>query len=156
MKEFFVKWYQYNAWANRQVINCLQRQEVADEKILTIMGHLLAANFIWLNRIQDLSKSEYKLWGVYSLAELTNMVEEADQLWSSFIQSQSDFNRILKYKNYVGNYFENNVEQIMIHLVNHGTYHRGQVALLLRQKGYEPVNTDYITYDRVVSGQLKA
>jgi uncharacterized damage-inducible protein DinB len=55
----------------------------------------------------------------------------------------------------VGKYFENNVQQIMIHLVNHGTYHRGQVAMLLRQKGFEPVNTDYITYDRVISGQLK-
>lgn len=155
MKEFFIKWYQYNAWANRQVIACLQRQKVSDEKITTIMGHLLAANFIWLNRIQDLPKSEYKLWGAYSLTELNTMVEEADKRWSEFIQSQSGFNRVLKYKNYVGDYFENNVEQIMIHLVNHGSYHRGQVALLLRQKGYEPVNTDYITYDRVVSGQLK-
>ncbi|HMR56073.1 MAG TPA: DinB family protein, partial [Cyclobacteriaceae bacterium] len=63
--------------------------------------------------------------------------------------------RVLKYKNYVGDYYETNVEQIMIHLVNHGSYHRGQVAMLLRQKGYEPVNTDYITYDRVLTGQLK-
>jgi uncharacterized damage-inducible protein DinB len=47
------------------------------------------------------------------------------------------------------------VEQIMIHLVNHSSYHRGQIAMLLRQNGFEPVNTDYITYDRVISGQLK-
>ncbi len=62
---------------------------------------------------------------------------------------------MLKYKNYVGDYYETNVEQIMSHLVNHGSYHRVQVAMLLRQKGYEPVNTDYITYDRVLTGQLK-
>jgi uncharacterized damage-inducible protein DinB len=43
----------------------------------------------------------------------------------------------------------------MAHLVNHGTYHRGQVAVLLREKGYDPVNTDFITYDRVLRGQLK-
>ena len=155
MKVFFLKWYAYNAWANRRVLACLEQQKVTDEKILTVMGHLLAANFIWLNRIKGLPKSEYKLWGSYSLATLKTMVEEADRQWMEYIQSQTDFNRVLKYQNYVGDYFENNVEQIMIHLVNHGSYHRGQVAMLLRQKGVEPVNTDYITYDRVLSGQLK-
>ena len=83
------------------------------------------------------------------------MVEEADERWSAFIQSNENFDRVLKYKNYVGDYFENNVQQIMIHLVNHGTYHRGQVAMLLRQKGYEPINTDFITYDRVMTKQLE-
>jgi uncharacterized damage-inducible protein DinB len=154
MKEFFLKWYQYNAWANRKVISCLEEQSVADEKILSIFGHLMAANFIWLNRILGLPKSEYKLWGEYDLKTLRLMVEEADKKWMDFLNGNEEFNRVLKYHNYVGNYFENNVEQIMIHLVNHGTYHRGQIAVLLRQKGFEPVNTDYITYDRVISGQL--
>lgn len=155
MKQFFLQWYKYNAWANRRVIGCLEQQAVTDEKILTVFGHLLAANFIWLNRIQNLPKSEYKLWGNYDLNTLKQMVEEADQRWMSFLEQTENFDRVLKYNNYVGDYFENNVQQIMIHLVNHGTYHRGQVAMLLRQKGFEPVNTDFITYDRVLSGQLK-
>ena len=155
MKQFFLQWYKYNAWANRRVIGCLEQQAVTDEKILTVFGHLLAANFIWLNRIQNLPKSEYKLWGNYDLNTLKQMVEEADQRWMSFLEETENFDRVLKYNNYVGDYFENNVQQIMIHLVNHGTYHRGQVAMLLRQKGFEPVNTDFITYDRVLSGQLK-
>lgn len=155
MKEFFIKWYHYNAWANRRVISCLEKQQVADERILSVFGHLMAANFIWLNRIKGLPKSKYELWGKYELEVLRNMVEEADQEWMSFINEHESFDRLMKYHNYVGDYFENNVQQIMIHLVNHGTYHRGQVALLLRQKGFEPVNTDFITYDRVISGQLK-
>ena len=154
MKQFFLKWYSYNAWANRTIITCLERQSVNDEKILAILGHLVSANFIWLNRIKGLPKSEFKLWGDYSLSQLKQMVEDADAQWMDFINSTDDFNRLLKYNNYVGDYFESNVEQIMIHLVNHGSYHRGQVAMLLRQKGFEPVNTDYITYDRVLSGQL--
>jgi uncharacterized damage-inducible protein DinB len=155
MKEFFLKWYSYNAWANRRIISCLQRQEVTDEKVLSIMGHLVSANFIWLNRIKDLPKSNYELWGNYDVALLKRMVDEADEQWMNFIRDNENFDRVLKYRNYVGDYFENNVQQIMIHLVNHGSYHRGQVAMLLRQKGFEPINTDYITYDRVLSGQLK-
>ena len=155
MKEFFLKWYQYNAWANRRIIRCLEQQNVIDEKILSVFGHLMAANFIWLNRIKDQPKSKYELWGKYDLVELKRMVGEADELWMSFIKENESFDRQMKYHNYVGDYFENNVQQIMIHLVNHGTYHRGQVAMLLRQQGFEPVNTDFITYDRVISGQLK-
>jgi len=155
MKDFFLKWYSYNAWANRRVIGSLERQAVTDEKIISVMGHLVSANFIWLNRIKDLPKSKYELWGTYDVPTLKMMIGEADEQWMSFIRENENFDRILKYKNYVGDYFENNVQQIMIHLVNHGSYHRGQVAMLLRQKGYEPINTDYITYDRVLSGQLK-
>ena len=155
MKDFFLKWYKYNAWANRKIIGCLEQQNVMDEKILSVFGHLMAANFIWLNRIKDLPKSKYELWGQYELAELKSMVDEADELWMGFLKENESFDRVMKYHNYVGKYFENNVQQIMIHLVNHGTYHRGQVAILLRQKGFEPVNTDFITYDRVISGQLK-
>jgi uncharacterized damage-inducible protein DinB len=154
MKDFFIKWYAYNGWANRRVVECLQRQNVIDEKILSVFGHLMAANFIWLNRIKDLPKSEYELWGKYSLSDLELMVDQADKQWTAFIQANENFDRVLKYKNYVGQYFENNVLAIMTHLVNHGTYHRGQVAMLLRQQGFEPINTDFITYDRVISGQL--
>jgi uncharacterized damage-inducible protein DinB len=154
MKEFFQQWYAYNAWANGRVVDCLQKQNVSDEKILSVFGHLMAANFIWLHRIKGLPKSEYELWGKYDLSLLNKMVEEADAQWTAFINETDQFDRVLKYTNYVGQYFENNVQQIMIHLVNHGTYHRGQVAMLLRQKGFEPVNTDFITYDRTISGQL--
>lgn len=156
MKHYILKLYQYNAWANRRVIGCLERQAVTDEKILSIFAHCVAANFIWYNRFMGLPKSDYKLWdGNYSVADLKNMVEEAAQLWLEFIESSHSFDRVLKYHNYVGDYYENNMQDIMIHLVNHGSYHRGQVAVLLRERGYEPINTDLITYDRVLLGQWK-
>ena len=82
------------------------------------------------------------------------MAEEISKLWLDFVTGQESFNRSLTYNNYVGDPYVNNVENIMIHLVNHSTYHRAQIALLLRQKGFEPVNTDFITYDRVITGQL--
>jgi uncharacterized damage-inducible protein DinB len=155
MKEHFGKIYSYNIWANRKIIACLERQQVSDEKILDIFGHLVSAQFIWLNRFKDLPKSSYLLWGKYDLTELHAMVEEAAEGWNEFIQDEDSFDRVLKYTNYVGDYYENSISDIMTHLVNHGSYHRGQVALLLREKGFEPVNTDMITWHRVISGQLK-
>ena len=154
MEQYFIKLYQYNAWANNQVMKCLVSQSVADEKALSIMSHLLAAPFIWLNRIKGLPKSEVKLWETQDLDILQQMADDGAAIWLDFIVNTKSFDRDLSYTNYVGSPFVTNVEQIMIHLVNHSSYHRGQVALRIRQIGLQPVNTDYITYDRVITGQL--
>ena len=155
MKEYFLKLYQYNAWSNQRVLNSIQRQNVNDEKILSVMGHVVAAQFLWLHRIKALPPPDVKLWGTYTLPQLITLSEEAGKQWLAFVQSNDNFNRELTYTNYVGDPYVNNVETIMIHLVNHSSYHRGQIAMLLRQKGFEPINTDLITYDRVIRGQWK-
>lgn len=154
MKEYFLKLYTYNAWANKRVLTCLQRQAVTDEKILTLFSHTLSALFIWLARIQNTSTQPFPLWKQYTLQELAQMTHDIEKRWLDFVQSNDSFNRQLTYTNYVGEPYVNNVENIMIHLVNHSTYHRAQIALLLRQQGFEPINTDFITYDRVITGQL--
>ena len=68
------------------------------------------------------------------------------------MENTAGSNRELTYNAYVGDPSVNNGGTIMIHLVNHSSYHRAQIALLLRQKGFEPINTDFITYDRVIRG----
>jgi uncharacterized damage-inducible protein DinB len=153
MKQYFLRLYQYNAWANKRVLNCLTRQNIGDEKILSIMGHIVAAQFLWLHRIKGLPPANVKLWGEYNLPQLVTMAEDAGRIWLEFVEQTENFNRELTYYNYVGDPYINNVEMIMIHLVNHSSYHRAQIALLLRQKGFEPINTDFITYDRVITGQ---
>lgn len=156
MKKYFKKLYAFNAWANRRVLTTLQHQKVQDEKILSLMGHIVAALFLWLHRVRGLPPpAGIKLWGDYSLEKLIELSEKATQDWIDFVDQNDDFDREITYKNYTGDPFTNNVEMIMIHLVNHSSYHRAQIAMLMRQKGLEPVNTDFITYDRVMTGQLK-
>jgi len=155
MKKYFLKLYQYNAWANERVVTRLKREDVKDEKILSIFGHVLAAQFLWLHRIKGLTPPNVKLWGEYSVDTLEKMAKDANQQWLDFVEGNETFDRELTYTNYTGDPYTNNVEIIMMHLVNHCSYHRAQVALLLRQQGFEPINTDLITYDRVVRGQWK-
>jgi uncharacterized damage-inducible protein DinB len=155
MKKYFLKLYQYNAWASDRVLKCLNSQSIKDEKVLTLMGHIVAAQFLWLHRIKGLPAPKVKLWGSYTLAQLLDMADDAGKQWIEYVESTDDFDRELTYRNYVNDPYTNNVETIMIHLVNHSSYHRAQIAMLLRQKGMEPVNTDFITYDRVLRGQLQ-
>jgi uncharacterized damage-inducible protein DinB len=154
MKRYFLKLYQYNAWCNKRVLKALTTQDVNDEKILSLVGHIVAAQYLWLYRIKGLPPAQVKLWGEYKLLQLIDMADEIGKEWLEFIDKTDDFNRELTYHNYTGDPYVNNVEMIMIHLVNHSSYHRGQIAMQLRQKGFEPVNTDFITYDRVLTGQL--
>ena len=155
MKKYFLKLYEYNIWANKRVLNALNSQNVSDEKILGLLGHIVAAQFLWLHRIKGLPAPDVKLWGAYTLQQLNTMAEKAGDQWLEFVKSTENFDREMSYRNYTGDPYTNNVENIMIHLVNHSSYHRAQIAMLLRQKGFEPVNTDFITYDRVITGQLK-
>jgi|SRR5688572_32043554 uncharacterized damage-inducible protein DinB len=155
MKKYFLKLYQYNAWSNKRVLGCLTRQAIHDEKILTLMGHIVAAQFLWLHRIKGLPAPNVKLWGEYTLNQLVTLADDAGKQWIEFVESTDNFDRELTYKNYLNEPYTNNVEMIMIHLVNHSSYHRAQIAMLLRQKGFEPINTDFITYDRVMRGQLQ-
>jgi uncharacterized damage-inducible protein DinB len=155
MKKYFLKLYEYNAWANKRVLGTLLRQNVHDEKITQLMGHIVAAQFLWLHRIKGLPPPDVKLWGDYLLDQLVALAEKAGNEWLEYVNSTDNFDRQMTYKNYVGDPYTNNVEMIMIHLVNHSSYHRAQIAMLLRQKGFEPINTDFITYDRVITGQLK-
>jgi len=155
MKKYFLKLYQYNAWANKRVIDCLTRQHIDDQKILSLMGHVVAAQYLWLHRIKGLPAAPVKLWDDYTLDQVSGMAEDVGKLWLEFVETTDNFDRELTYRNYTNDPYTNNVEMIMMHLVNHSSYHRAQIAMLLRQKGFEPINTDFITYDRVITGQWK-
>ncbi|MBS1489481.1 MAG: DinB family protein [Bacteroidetes bacterium] len=155
MKNYFLKLYQYNQWANQRVLGALKKQAVTHEKILSLLGHVAVAERLWLYRIKNLPKPDLKLWASYTLDEVTEMFSNTDQEWIDYVNTNEDFSRELRYTNYTGDPFVNTIENIIIHTANHATYHRAQVALLLRQNGLEPVNTDFITFDRIRLGQLK-
>lgn len=155
MKKYFLKLYTYNDWATTRVLNAIQKQGVNDAKILQLMGHVLAAQYLWLHRIKGLPAPDVKLWDDYSLERLLEMAADIGKQWLDFVSGTDNFDRELTYRNYTNDPYTNNVENIMIHLVNHSSYHRAQVAMLMRQKGFEPINTDFITYDRVITGQWK-
>ena len=59
-----------------------------------------------------------------------------------------DLNNIILYKTTKGQAFENKTSDILFHIINHSTYHRGQIAADFRQTGTEPLSTDYIFYKR--------
>ncbi len=50
-----------------------------------------------------------------------------------------------------GKKFVQTYQQALAHVVSHSTYHRGQIALLMRQVGFQPVGTDLIAFYRLTA-----
>jgi len=69
---------------------------------------------------------------------------------SEFVSELTDerLSSVLIYKTMEGKQFSNILWQMMQHLINHSTYHRGQVVTMLRQLGVKPIGTDLITFYR--------
>jgi uncharacterized damage-inducible protein DinB len=62
--------------------------------------------------------------------------------------SDTDLDRVVDYKSLKGDPFKNTVREIVMHVVNHATIHRGQVMGMLRQMGVAPPPTDLIFFYR--------
>jgi uncharacterized damage-inducible protein DinB len=67
--------------------------------------------------------------------------------------SPQDLDGSFEYRDTKGNSHRNLFRETLQHLVNHGTYHRGQVTTLLRQLGAKPIGTDLIAFYRERASQ---
>ena len=153
MKSYFVSSFRYNAWANKRVVRALVEQSVQTPAILRLAGHLFAAQLIWLHRIKGISPPDIKLWDDYTFEALQELTP-SDQGWIDHIEGEEDLSRKVSYNNMAGQPFTSNLDAIMAHVLHHGAYHRGQIALLMRREGFSPVDTDYIIWDREMTHQL--
>lgn len=147
MKPFFIDKFEYNFYANESLISLVKEQPSAyKDEIASLYSHILNAQQIWNERILK-NQSKIDVWSVLELSELDvinqNVLAESISIVKT-LNLQSDFS----YKNSRGAVFQNKIEEVLYHIVNHGTYHRGQIITLLKQQGVSVVSTDYIFYKR--------
>jgi uncharacterized damage-inducible protein DinB len=152
--------YDYNAWANRRALEAAEK--LTAEQFVKPMGssftsvrdtlaHIWGAEWIWLERFLGRSPAAPpdagELATVVSLRE--RWLEQEGQLLN-FVRglSQEDLNREMEYKTLRFGVYRNPLWQSMQHVVNHGSYHRGQVTTMLRQLGAQPILTDLMHFYR--------
>lgn len=142
----------YNLWANDTLVNWLGNMgEAVPSTCLHLLSHICNAQLIWLSRIKNIVPG-YGVFDEHSLAECREMLDgSSDQLLELAAMPSIGLTQVIGYTNTQGEAFETSIEDILIHVFNHGTYHRAQVARDLRQQGLTPVNTDYITYVRALA-----
>jgi len=119
------------------------------------LAHIMFAEWLWLERWLGRSPSGPPPGEFPDLASLRSRWQKPETDLRSFIGrlSTPDLERVVEYKNTKGHAFSNPMWQMLQHLVNHGTYHRGQITTMLRQLGATPLATDMIAFYREQSGQ---
>ncbi|MEF2278042.1 DinB family protein [Deinococcus sp. YIM 134068] len=138
------------AWANRRVLDALRGQTDPPPQALRLLAHLLAAEHVWLRRLRGEDAGTLPIWPDWDLNTCEERFMESVEAYRVFLSALSDMGleEVVTYPNSTGKVFQTSVGDILQHVFSHGAYHRGQIALLMRQAGREPVNTDFITFTR--------
>lgn len=156
--------YAYNRWANRRTLDAAERltpEELSRDlgssfpSVRETLAHVLAAEWIWLERWRGSSPPGLpEAWDLSRLEAVRARWSEVETDQRTFVEGldEAALDRVIAYRNTAGTEFENPLGQLLRHVVNHSTYHRGQVVTLLRQLGAEAVATDYVVYLRERAG----
>jgi uncharacterized damage-inducible protein DinB len=157
----------YSVWATAKLSEIIEN---ADESILKIetpssfstiektILHIWDAEVIWLKRLQGESLTDWPSKSFEGDQEtlIAGWVDSA-VAFRDYVESQGEnyLQTVIEYKNTSGKAYSNTVEEIIYHVVNHGTFHRGQIVTMLRANGMtnlgvneEGSSTDLITYLR--------
>jgi uncharacterized damage-inducible protein DinB len=120
--------------------------------IRATLAHLVASEWIWLQRWQGVSPKAPPEWARDSgLAELKARLAEIEAERGAFLDrlTDADLEAVLTYHAPDGLAFSHPLGDLLRHVVNHSTYHRGQTVTLLRQQGHQMLpNTDFVRYLR--------
>jgi uncharacterized damage-inducible protein DinB len=115
------------------------------------LAHIYGGEWVWLERFQGRSPASFPDTAEFQdVASLQERWIELEGRLLGFVGSltQEDLNRAMEYKTFKFGVYRNPLWQSMQHLVNHGTYHRGQMTTLLRQLEAQPVLTDLMHFYR--------
>jgi len=136
------------AWADERVLVSL-RQPGVPQRALDLYAHVLGAEHVWLTRLEQRPRT-VAVWPVMSLNECAQLADENTRAFRAYVErlTSDDLRRTVHYRNSAGDEFDNAVEDILMHVAMHGSYHRGQISLLVRDAGGEPQPTDYIAFMR--------
>jgi len=160
--------FDYNAWANNRSLEAAA--QLSQEQFMKPMGssfssvrdtlvHICGGEWIWHERFQGRSPSAIPaLSEIQSLAALRAHWEPQGKALLDYVHgiTQAELDRVFEYKTLNFGVYTNPLWQSLQHLANHGTYHRGQIATMLRQHGAKPILTDLMHFYRERATAAKA
>ena len=145
MKEFFKELLEYSHHFNQKLaVAFIENQDKTSEKSIKVFSHVLNAHQVWNNRI-DSQQPQFEIWGMHSIQNFKS-IDRSNYEHSVRIIDTFDLNDRIDFTNAKGMNFKNCIRDVLFHVINHSTYHRGQIAADFRQNGIEPLLTEYILY----------
>lgn len=158
-----VTMYEYHVWANQRMLNLLKElpQDVYKQEIVSIfpsvskaMAHIYTVDSSWLEiasgtEMKDAMKLTEQVTEEaerQSIEGLEAMFAALSERYRAFFRQQADLEKTIVLDNPYAGIRETRLSEIVMQVVNHGTYHRGNISAMLRQMGHASVMTEYALF----------
>jgi uncharacterized damage-inducible protein DinB len=151
---------EYTKWANHRIVRTVATLTVDDFRrdfqsshggIRGTLVHILGSEWIWLERWKGISPAKFVDEGefvdILAVRARWKAIEEHRDSWFQSLPETAVRQRI-RYRNMAGKMFEAPLWQLIQHVANHSTYHRGQVVGMMKMLGAKTVATDLVHWDR--------
>jgi uncharacterized damage-inducible protein DinB len=153
--------FHYNRWANLRFLDAmadLSNEELGRDlgssfpSVAATLVHLIGAESVWLQRWRGESPASFP--DAMTLDSVAKVRTLWDALWEeqrAFVEGLDEgaMDTMVAYRTFDGSAYEQPLGQLVRHVVNHATYHRGQLATMLRQLGRTPPSTDLVRFYRL-------
>lgn len=130
------------------------RAEPGYLKAAAIFGHIQQATYLWLVRLGELEARPFEMFPAWSPEQSAADAAESHAAMERLLAGLDGqgLERAVAYTSLDGTAYRSTVGEILTHVFNHATYHRGQIALLVAGAGGERATTDFIAFSRVKGG----
>jgi uncharacterized damage-inducible protein DinB len=167
MKTLLLNYLEYNHWANEKMCNYLSGIDEAEivtnkkaeyQTIKKVILHIADGEQTWLARLNEKNIPHmHKLDSSGSFTGICSKIRNNSVDFIEFISGKDDqfLLSVTEYVNLKGNTFSQNNAEIILHCMNHSTFHRGQVMSMLRHVGYTDQSaSDFIMFLRIKSDRV--
>ena len=154
--------FNYHTWANQTILGRIKElpssvlSEELNSSFPTIahaLSHIYAVDQMWYLILSGMEMREalqecMPLNGktLPTVEEYINSFAELTERYNEWIQRQTDLEQIIQLDNPYAGICETTLSKMLLHVVNHGTYHRGNISTMLRQMGHASTMNDYCLY----------
>ncbi|MEK3889441.1 DinB family protein [Bacillus sp. FSL K6-3431] len=162
-KHHALQLYDYHVWANNKFFVRLNElpKDIYDREIQSVFSsiaetlvHIYKADTIYLGVMREDSMDEIQASIIQAqektkdkgLEEIEALFYDLSKKYQDFFNNESDLDKEIFPEHPQYGRLETYLSELVQHVVNHGTYHRGNLTAMLRQLGYSSVPTDYVFY----------
>jgi uncharacterized damage-inducible protein DinB len=144
------KLFEYDYWANSETLVSIKTAPGGSEKARKAICHIIGAQRIWMSRFENPAPPSAQPWPDLTLEECSAALEDLRQRWHDILEGLTPEKLAgdLTYLSLKGTENKTPIQDVLMHLVLHSAYHRGQVAAAVREAGGKPAPTDYTVYLR--------
>ena len=145
MLEHIGNLFSYDDWANRDVLTSLEALKSPPERSLKLLAHILSAKRLWLERLLA-EKQTLPVWPLFTPKDCKSELDQLHERWKNYLTllGEGGLSDSCTYKNTKGDTFTSKKQDILLHVIMHSAYHRGQIAADVRAAGFTPAYTDLI------------